>query len=169
MMDNIILIGYMGCGKTTLGIRLSYHMRIPFVDTDKMIEKNEGREISEIFAQDGEEAFRQMETRTIQTLLQEKARKVISTGGGLPIREENRQLLKQLGTVVWLKAEPETVYERVKGDTRRPLLQCEDPLAKIREMTVARSPYYQEAADVVIQVDGKDFDTIIQEMEGQIR
>ena len=87
MMDNIILIGYMGCGKTTLGIRLSYHMRIPFVDTDKLIEKNEGREISEIFAQDGEEAFRQMETRTIQTLLQEKARKVISTGGGLPIRE----------------------------------------------------------------------------------
>ncbi|MGN1171435.1 MAG: shikimate kinase, partial [Lachnospiraceae bacterium] len=108
-MDNIILIGYMGCGKTTLGIRLSYHMRIPFLDTDKLIEKNENREISGIFAQDGEEAFREMETETLRTLLRDKTRKVISTGGGLPLREENRRLLKELGTVVYLRAEPETV------------------------------------------------------------
>lgn len=169
MMDNIILTGYMGCGKTTLGIRLSYHMRIPFLDTDKLIEKNESREISAIFAKDGEEAFRQMETQTLRTLLQDKTRKVISTGGGLPLREENRRLLKELGTVVWLKAEPETVYERVKGDTRRPLLQCEDPLARIREMTAERDPYYEDGADIVIQVDGKDFDTIIREIEEQIK
>lgn len=169
MMDNIILIGYMGCGKTTLGIRLSYHMRIPFLDTDKLIEKNENREISAIFAQDGEEAFREMETETLRTLLRDKTRKVISTGGGLPLREENRRLLKELGTVVYLRAEPETVYERVKGDTRRPLLQCEDPLARIREMTAERNPHYQDAADIVIQVDDKDFDMIIQEIEEQMR
>ena len=169
MMDNIILIGYMGCGKTTLGIRLSYHMRIPFLDTDKLIEKNENREISGIFAQDGEEAFREMETETLRTLLRDKTRKVISTGGGLPLREENRRLLKELGTVVYLRAEPETVYERVEGDTRRPLLQCEDPLARIREMTAERNPHYQDAADIVIQVDDKDFDMIIQEIEEQIR
>lgn len=168
-MDNIVLIGYMGCGKTTVGIRLSYCLKIPLVDTDKLIEKSEDREISRIFAEDGEEAFRWMETDTLRRLLQEKTGKVISTGGGLPVREENRRLLKLLGTVIYLKAEPETIYERVRGDTKRPLLQCRDPLTRIREMMAKRSRCYEDAADVVIQVDGKDFDTIIQEIEERVK
>ncbi len=164
-MNNIILIGFMGCGKTTVGIRLSYHMRRAFLDTDRLIEKKQGKEISEIFAKEGENSFRDMETQMLQELVETEHGKIISTGGGLPVRAENRKLLKKLGSVVYLKLKPETVYERLKEDTKRPLLQCEDPLQKIRTLMAKREAAYAEAADVVIQVDNKEFETIIKEIE----
>lgn len=164
-MNNIILIGFMGCGKTTVGIRLSYHMRRAFLDTDRLIEKKQGKEISEIFAKEGENSFRDMETQMLQELVETEHGKIISTGGGLPVRAENRKLLKKLGSVVYLKLKPETVYERLKEDTKRPLLQCEDPLQKIRTLMAEREAAYAEAADVVIQVDNKEFETIIKEIE----
>ena len=164
-MNNIILIGFMGCGKTTVGIRLSYYMRMAFLDTDKLIERAQGREISEIFAKEGEAYFRELETGMIAGMIGKEKEKIISTGGGLPIKEENRPLLKKLGTVIYLKLKPETVYERVKDDTKRPLLQCENPLEKIRTLMAQREEAYIDAADVVIEVDGKDFDTIIKEIE----
>ena len=153
-MKNIILIGYMGCGKSTVGKNLARICGYTFLDTDEWIEEQQGRSISEIFATDGEEAFREMETACIRTLIQDKQEGyVISTGGGMPVREVNRKLLKQLGKVIYLSVRPETVYERIKGDTKRPLLQCEDPLSRMREMIAVRAPLYKDGADFTIRVD----------------
>lgn len=160
-MKNIILIGFMGCGKTTVGIRLSYRIRKVLEDTDKRIEREQGRTISEIFEAEGEPYFRDLETKLLQKLIQEKYQRVISTGGGLPVREENRKLLRELGTVIYLRIKPETVYQRLKNDKTRPLLQCEDPLAKIRELMEQRMPLYEEAAHIVIDVDDKDMETVL--------
>ena len=101
--NNIILIGYMGCGKTTVGKNLARITGYTFTDTDEMIEKEQVRTISEIFATDGEEAFRKMETKLLEQLIQEQIiQLVISTGGGMPLREKNRKLLAELGTVIYL-------------------------------------------------------------------
>lgn len=162
--NNIILTGFMGSGKTTAGIRLSYRLRLPLLDTDKWIEKEEGRTISEIFALQGEETFRKMETSALKTLLELEGEQIISTGGGLPMREENRELLKKLGTVVFLRIKPETVYERLKGDNTRPLLKKADPMKEIRRLLELRNPVYQECADITVDVDGKDFEEIISEI-----
>ena len=164
MKDNIILTGFMGCGKTSVGIRLSYTLRRTLIDTDKWIEKKQGKTVSEIFASEGEEAFRRMESEGIRELIGTAEGQVISTGGGLPVRKENRKLLKELGTVYYLKATPECVYERLKGDTTRPLLQGENPREKIRELLEAREAFYQEGADVVIEVSAKSFEDIITEI-----
>ena len=153
-MKNIILVGYMGCGKTTVGKSIAEATKYTFADTDEMIVAQQGRSISDIFAQDGEPAFRDMETALLVKMLTEKNDTcVISTGGGMPVQKENRNLLRQLGTVVYLRAKPETVYERIKGDTTRPLLQCENPMERIREMIKSRNPAYEEAAELVIDVD----------------
>lgn len=160
-MKNVILIGFMGCGKTTVGIRLSYRIRKVLEDTDKRIEREQGRTISEIFEAEGETYFRDLETKLLQKLIQEKYQRVISTGGGLPVREENRKLLRELGTVIYLRIKPETVYQRLKNDKTRPLLQCEDPLAKIRELMEQRMPLFEEAAHIVIDVDDKDMETVL--------
>lgn len=155
-MKNIILVGYMGCGKTTVGKNLARTCNLCFLDTDEYIEEQQGRTISEIFATDSESAFRDMETDTLRQMIQNKKEGfVISTGGGMVLREENRELLKQLGTVFYLKAMPETVYERVKGDTKRPLLQCENPLNRIREMLSQREAAYEASANYIVMVDDK--------------
>ena len=163
-MSNVILIGYMGCGKSTIGIRLSYRLKQPFLDTDKLIEKKEETTITEIFDTKGEPYFRQKETDCIKELLKQKGSYVIATGGGLPMREQNRKLLKKLGNVVYLRVQPQTVYERLKNDTARPLLRTEDPLAKITSMIRERGPFYEECADVIIDVDGRSFEQILQQI-----
>ncbi|MGN0432439.1 MAG: shikimate kinase [Lachnospiraceae bacterium] len=160
-MSNIILIGFMGCGKSTVGIRLSYKLRRVVEDTDKLIEKKAEMSIKEIFATQGEPAFREMETECLKDLLLVKEEKIISTGGGLPMKRENHALLKKLGTVVYLRITPESVWERLKNDTTRPLLQCENPLAKIKELLAIRAPVYEEAADIIFDVDGKDMEEVL--------
>lgn len=163
-MENIILIGFMGCGKTSVGIKLSYRLRRPMLDTDKLIEKDEGRTISEIFELEGEDCFRALETQCLKKLITTVDNHIISVGGGLPIREENHELLKQLGTVVYLRAGVETIYERVKHDTTRPLLQGDNPKQKIQTLMEKRAAVYEKAAEIIIDVDGKDFDDIINEI-----
>lgn len=168
-MENVILIGFMGCGKTTVGLKLSYRLRRTVIDTDKEIEREEKRTISDIFATDGEPCFRDMETACLKRLLESTDGRIISVGGGLPMREENRELLHELGQVFYLRAKGETIYERLKGDTTRPLLQGDDPLTKIRTLLQERDPYYREAADVVITVDGKSFDQILDEIAENVK
>ncbi len=162
---NIVLIGFMGSGKSTVGIRLSYYMRRPVEDTDKLIEKKQGRKISEIFATDGEEYFRQLETQMLKELKDKLQYHIISVGGGTPVREENRELLKQLGTVVYLRVRPETVYERLKKDTTRPLLQCDNPLERIKELLAQRKDAYESCADVILDVDHMSMDEILETIE----
>lgn len=165
--NNVVLIGFMGSGKTTVGIRLSYRMRRVIEDTDKLIERKEGRTISEIFATEGEEYFRQTETAMLQDLGSKLRGHILSVGGGTPVREENRPLLKKLGTVVYFRAKPETIYARLQGDTTRPLLQCENPLQRIEELMAARKEAYESCADIIIDVDSLSMDEIIDKvMEG---
>ena len=165
---NVILIGFMGCGKTTIGLRLSYRLRMPVEDTDKMIEQNEGRTISEIFEQDGEAAFRRMETELLGNIAKRNYARIISVGGGTPVNPENRKLLGECGTVIYLRIRPETVYERLKTDTSRPLLQCEDPLEKIRQLLESRREAYEECADVIIDVDELQVDEVLDQIMEQM-
>lgn len=162
--DNIILIGFMGSGKSTTGIGLSYRLKRTLIDTDKMIEKREKKSISEIFALRGEEYFREKETELLRELKKEKAGRIFSAGGGMPLKEENRKLLRQLGTVVYLKVSAETVYERLKGDTTRPLLQGDDPQKKIGMLIQEREERYMDAADIVIAADGKKTVQVVTEI-----
>lgn len=163
-MNNVILIGFMGCGKSTVGIRLSYKLRRVLLDTDKYIEKKEGMSISELFAAKGEAYFRQQETECLKALLAENPKQIISTGGGLPMREENSRLLRELGCVVYLQISANSVYERLKGDTTRPLLQCEDPLGRIEELLLKRRERYEACAELTVNVDGKDREQVIVEI-----
>lgn len=154
-MNNIILVGYMGCGKTTVGNCIAdLANAYTFADTDALIVAGQGRSINDIFETDGEPAFRAMETALLEKLLMENTdRLVLATGGGMPVREENRRLLKELGTVVYMRVTPETVYGRIRHDTTRPLLQCDNPMERIREMIRTRGPAYEAAADAVLDVD----------------
>lgn len=159
---NLVLIGFMGSGKTSVGLRLSYRLRRPVEDTDKLIERREGRSISEIFAREGEEYFRRQETALLEELVGRRHKAIFSVGGGTPVRSENRELLKRLGTVVLLRVRPETVYERLKEDATRPLLQCPDPLGRIRELMEGRREAYESCADVILDVDDMEMGDILE-------
>lgn len=162
---NIILIGYMGSGKSTVGRKAAKALEYQFLDTDALIEQEDGRTIAKLFEEKGEDYFRKKETETIRRLLTEKKGRIIATGGGLPMKEENAGLLKQLGTVVYLKAETDTLLNRLSGDTARPLLQEGDLREKIETMLAVRGPVYERCADVVLQTDTMSFYEIICEIE----
>lgn len=165
---NLVLIGFMGSGKTSVGLKLSYKLKMPVEDTDKLIERREGKSIRQIFEEEGEEVFRKKETELLGELADRQGRVIYSVGGGTPVREENRKLLRQLGTVVYLQISPETVYERLKGDTTRPLLQCKNPLEKIRELMESRKEAYESCADIIIAVDLLDMEEILEQICGKL-
>ena len=138
----------MGAGKSSVGRLVADVMHFTFLDTDHVIEARAGKAISDIFAQDGEPVFRQWERRIVEELTRRK-RTVIATGGGLPTDEANLASLKTHALVICLWASPETIWERVRGESHRPLLNEADPLARIRELLAAREPYYRQA-DVLV-------------------
>ena len=158
--QNMILIGFMGAGKTSVGEELAGRFGKTLIDTDRMIEERAGMSISDIFAVQGEEAFRRLETEVLEQLISEASGEMISVGGGLPLREENRKLLKKLGTVIYLRVRPETVLARLKGDTTRPLLQGDDVEEKVNSLLSKRGPIYEMAADRIISVDGRSVEQI---------
>jgi shikimate kinase len=160
-MDNIILIGFMGCGKTSVGLKLAKKLRYNFCDTDQMIEKECKRSISNIFATEGEEYFRNLETASIKKLIGVLRHSVISVGGGLPIREGNGELLRELGHVIYLKTTKETIIKRLKGDTTRPLLAGDDVDLKLNNLFTYRSPIYESVSHNIIETDKKNIDHII--------
>ncbi len=162
---NFILIGYMGSGKSTIGKKAAKAFDYRFVDTDVCIEEQEGCTISELFAKKGEAYFRNCETELIKRLLSEPKGMVIATGGGLPVRPENAAVLKQLGTIVYLKTEPETLVRRLSGDTKRPLLSDGDLRGKIKSMLETRGPIYEAAADLCIATDSMSFYEMIGAIE----
>ena len=162
---NIVLTGFMGSGKSSVGKELCRKLGYRMLDTDAEIEKQQGVSISEIFESKGEQTFRNLETDYARDLSESgMERTVLSVGGGLPIREENRQYLKAFGAVVFLKATPETVYERVKDDESRPLLQADDVLGRIRELQEKRRDIYTEAADIEIDTDDKSLSEVADEI-----
>ena len=154
-MKRIVLMGFMGAGKTTIGKELARDLKCAFIDTDERIEQEQGRKISEIFEKHGEQAFRNMETDLLNRLQESKEEFVLSIGGGMPVREENRALLRAIGTVVYLKTSKEEIIRRVSGDTNRPLLQGGALEEKVTSLMNARESIYTETMRVEVVTDGK--------------
>jgi len=150
---NVALIGFMGTGKSSVGRMLAGQLRFEFVDTDELLEKRAGRKISEIFVQDGEARFREME-RALVAEMESWRGKVIATGGGLAANEANLNQLKLHSLVVCLWATPEEIWHRVRRQSHRPLLRDPNPLEKIRSLLTARKPYYVQA-DVLISSNNR--------------
>lgn len=147
--NNIFLIGPMGAGKTTIGRHLATLLHKRFVDVDHEIERRTGVTIPVIFEIEGEAGFRRRESTLLTELSQDEGI-VMATGGGAVLMEENRRILKERGTVVYLHADIDTLVERTRRDRNRPLLQTEDPRGKIEELLRQREPIYREVADVVV-------------------
>ncbi len=165
---NIILIGFMGTGKTAVGKLLAAELKLDYLDTDELIERTEKRSISEIFKRDGEEAFRRLETGVLKTL-QDYDNFVLSTGGGMVLRDENVALLKPLGPVVLLRAPAEVIYRRIKGERHRPLLDVADPLAEIRKILAYREPFYDRAADHTVETEALTPEGVAKEISAWLR
>ena len=166
---HLILIGFMGSGKTSIGRGLSYKLQRAFCDTDKMIEAKEGMSISEIFASKGESAFRVMETDVLRSIRDDISPKIYSLGGGTPVQMQNQPLIKMCGTVVYLRITPEAVYERLKEDKTRPLLQCADPLDRIRKLMAQRLPAYERCADVIVDTGDTDRENVMNDVLDRLR
>jgi shikimate kinase len=145
----LILVGFMGTGKSSIGRLVAKRIGFQFMDTDHHLESREGKSVAKIFSERGEAAFRDLETRTIESLAH-LTRCVIATGGGAVLREENRRLLRELGFVVALSAAPEVIYERVARNDKRPLVQTENPRETIKQLLAARAEHYREAAQFTL-------------------
>ena len=148
----IILIGLMGSGKTTVGKLIGKRTGMPLLDMDALIEEQVGRKIPEIFAEQGEEHFRALETALLRYLLEhpQTPPPVISTGGGVVVREENRELLRKLGCVVWLNVSVRSLLHRTARSTNRPLLQTPDRAATLHRLFAEREPLYRETAHRIV-------------------
>lgn len=161
--NHIILIGFMGVGKSTISKELAIRTNRSEIDTDLWIEEREGRPISEIFKDDGEEYFRQLETAMIDELGGIRSA-IVSCGGGMVLRELNVRKLQSMGNIVLLTAEPESIYERVRHSNNRPLLNGNMNVEYIRKMMEKRRPYYERAATVVVSTDHKMVSDIAKEI-----
>jgi shikimate kinase len=146
---SIVLIGFMGAGKSSVGRLLEKRTGLARFDTDEKITAKSGLTIPEIFSLHGEERFREMETEALQSFSNEKAA-IIVTGGGIVLREANVDLMHQLGTIVWLDANEEVLLQRASRKGNRPLLQTEDPRNKFSELLRTRVPLYAKIAEVRI-------------------
>ena len=162
VIQNLALIGFMGTGKSSIGRILAAQLGFDFIDTDALIEERTGKSVTEIFAQNGEPAFRKIE-RSLVKELGGKTGMVISTGGGLAANAENLNALKETALVICLWAAPETIWERVRHQTHRPLLRDPNPLAKIRSLLAAREPFYKQA-DVLINTDLRPMREVAQQV-----
>lgn len=160
---NIILIGPMGSGKSTIGALLAQKLQREFVDSDQYIEHKTGVDIARIFDLEGEEGFRQRETDALKKLVALNDR-VIATGGGSVLRKENQQLLSNSGFIVFLDTSIHQQILRLKKDKKRPLLQTADPKAKLAELLKQRETIYQSLADFIIQTDRKYAKAIVIEI-----
>lgn len=160
---NIVLIGFMGAGKSTVSEYLSRKYNMDTVEMDQIIAEREKMSISDIFSVHGEEYFRDLETKMLIEM-QAKTNTVISCGGGVPMRERNVKEMKKNGCVVLLTATPETILERVKDNHDRPLLEGNKTVSYISELMEKRRAKYEDAADVIIETDGKSTQEICEEL-----
>jgi shikimate kinase len=153
LKKTIVMVGMMGAGKTAVGRALAARLQVPFLDSDHEIEAAANMTIPEIFARDGEAFFRRKERQVIARLLTEECG-VLSTGGGAFLAAENRETIRRNGAAIWLKADMDVLWNRVRHRETRPLLQTSDPRATLAELYKARVPLYTKA-DLVVVSDGK--------------
>lgn len=154
---NIILIGFMGSGKSSVGHLLADKMGMRYLDCDELISNTEKMPISAIFARKGEEYFRKVESEVIKTL-QDYDNFVVSTGGGMVLREENVKILKEIGRLVLLWAEPKVIFDRIHNHSHRPLLNVPDPMAAIEKILNERRPIYDTVADYKVDASNLTID-----------
>ena len=148
---NIVLIGFMGCGKTTIGQLLAARLNYAFVDTDVLVARHAAMDIPLIFQKHGERFFREIEAQMVKHVC-DMTKTVVATGGGVVLKSENMDALMTNGFVVYLKASADIIYENTRNDESRPLLLVDNPLEKIRALLLEREPLYRSNCHVVINV-----------------
>ncbi len=156
----ISLIGLPGSGKSSVGRQLARRLQLPFSDSDHVIEQQLGCSIREYFEREGEERFRDVEESVIEQLTQVGSG-VLSTGGGVILRQANRLRLRQHGQVVYLNSSPDELFRRLRHDVNRPLLQVADPLNRLRDMHTLRDPLYRETAHFVVETGRPSVATLV--------
>lgn len=164
---NIVLLGFMGTGKTEVAKRLAENLGMQFVEMDSVIEEREGISINDIFSEKGEPYFRKVESDVVKEL-SDKNGLVISAGGGVVLNQNNIDNFQRNGVLICLNATPQEIYNRVKNEKYRPLLNVKDPLKRIEELLNFRRPYYDK---IPLQIDTteKSIDEVVDEIKGFIR
>lgn len=167
MKKNIYLIGFMGVGKSTIGKLLAEKMDVELVEMDEQIEQEQGITIKEMFEKYGETYFRDLESALISNIAKQEGA-VVSCGGGVVLREENVEKMKESGKIIFLTATAETIYHRVSGSTNRPILNGNMNVEFIESLMEKRRDCYESAADVIVETDHKDFESIVKEILKQM-
>lgn len=157
---NIFLVGMMGAGKTTVGRALAHRLRLPFVDTDRIMVDRTGVPVATIFEIEGEEGFRRRESALLAEVAETDAQ-VIATGGGAVLAGENRELMRRHGTVIYLRASVESLWERTRHDSSRPLLATPDPRATLATLLEKRDALYRDAAHIIVDTGAQSAATLV--------
>ncbi len=171
MGDHLLLVGMMGAGKSTVGGILARRMTRPHVDIDREIERDALRPVAEIFASEGEPAFRELETAKLRSVLSSPVPAVVSVGGGAVIDAANRALMRESAAVVWLRARPDALWGRVAESASRPLLGAPESVARrtmLEELNDERRPLYEEVAAFVVDTDDLDPEQVAAEVLGVV-
>jgi shikimate kinase len=165
---NIFLVGMMGAGKTTIGKALAQRLRREFVDTDRILVERTGVPVATVFEIEGEEGFRRRESGVVAELaLGEDC--VVATGGGVVLMEQNRRVMRNSGTVIYLRARLESLWERTRHDVTRPLLSTADPRGTLARLLEERDPLYQDAAHLVVDTGSQSASTLVSRVVAALR
>jgi shikimate kinase len=166
--SNIFLVGMMGAGKTTVGRALAQRMRREFVDTDRVLVERTGVAVATVFEIEGEEGFRKREASVLAEVCARDDR-VVATGGGIVLAAENRRVMRECGTVVYLRARLESLWERTRHDSSRPLLATPNPKARLAELLLEREPLYRDAAHVIVDSGAQSAATLVNRILAALR
>ncbi len=161
MQTRCALVGMPGSGKSTVGRHLARRLDVPFVDLDQRMESALGTSIRAYFEQHGEDSFRERETALMAEIAAEPGDMVLSTGGGIVLRQPNRVALRDFGHVLYLRASPDEIFKRVRHDKARPLLQVANPLERLRELYAVRDPLYREVAHFTVETGRPTVSTLV--------
>ncbi len=164
-MKKIYLVGFMGCGKSAIGRRLSYFLKMPYYDMDREIVRQQGMTIPEIFERYGEEYFRDLETAFLRNFRNEAC--IIATGGGVAIREENRKIMRKSGLVFFLDASFEDIYMRIRHDKNRPIVQRTSK-EELHSLYLSRRKFYREAAHIPVKTEARTLRNVVEYIAFQV-
>jgi shikimate kinase len=165
---NLFLVGMMGAGKTTLGKALAQRLRREFVDTDRLLVERTGVPVATVFEIEGEDGFRRRESALLAEICA-RDHSVVATGGGVVLDEGNRRLMRESGTVIYLKARVESLWERTRHDSSRPLLATPNPRERLAEILDERDPLYREAAHVIVETGSQSAATLVGRVVAAVR